>query len=272
MMHRESLVEATYVKVGHGAQGTVTLDTISGVVCKQFYTPDAAELAQREFDNLRRFSAALAGHPFVRCPEPVRVDAEQGKVWMTYCPGSQLDHIMASSNAEIDEHLDHIAAQITAAMESYIAEFDEPYYSINLWNMLYDMPTRALHPIDLTSMSRERLHRFEAGHAPLDISLGKYIGASIYDSVRPATWRNHTYWKRQERLSRAVLARLHGYHELDLSLVEKLSHVAYDSMARKGSPTRRLWYATAGQFLFNSRSSAIIAGTNQRTAKAGTHA
>lgn len=279
-MREESLADARHldrqatapVEIGRGAQGTIVLDTASGIVCKQFYTPDASELAQREFDCLQRFSAALAGHPLLHCPKPVGVDPAQGKIWMTYCPGSQLDHILAAAGGDIDEHLTHIAGQIAIAIECYIAEFNEPYYSINLWNMLYDMPTRELHPIDLTSMSRDRLHHFEANHAALDVSLGKYIGTSIYDSVRPATWRNQTYWKRQTQLSGAVLALLNDRHDLDLSLIREISHVAYDSIANKGKPARRLWYRTVGQLLFNHRSRAITAHARQWTVeRAGAH-
>lgn len=240
--------------------GTTELDTDTLLVRKQFRSSDAAELAQREFDALRRFSAALAGQPFLRCPEPVRLDPEQGKIWMTYCPGEQLHHLVETSSV-IEDDLDHIAGQIAIAVESYVAEFHEPYYDLAAWNMLYHGPTRTLSLVDFARAGRERLRHPDFQQAPVDVSLGCLIGTTVYHTVRArrASWRKKDYWQRQERLTRDVLAQLDSRHDLRPSIVHRVSHSMYDAMGKqRGRPRRRLWFWTAGQILFDRRCNALI--------------
>lgn len=266
-MHESSLTAVgqpdqetkTPVEIGRGYHGTIELDPGSGVVCKQFRiedTGEAADLARREFDCLRRFSAALAGQPFLHCPAAVRVDPEQGKVWMTYCPGTELDRILSTSSASIDADLEHIAEQLAIALETYIAEFNEPYYDLATKHVLYDMPTRKLNLIDFTSRRRNR--QSGSKHAPFETSLGIFIGFSTYDSVGRQMWRNRDYWRCQERLSVALLAQLSARHNLSRSLILQVGRDVYSHGGSSGRPLRRLWYRTIGQMLFTRRTNAIM--------------
>lgn len=244
---------------------TVELDPVSMLVSKQFRSPNAAGNAQREFDYLRRFSAALAGQPILRCPEPVRVDPKQGKVWMTFCPGEQLHHL-AETSSTIDDDLEHIAGQIVIALEKYVAEFNEPFYDLAAWNMLYHTPTRTLSLIDFAGAGRDWLRHPDFQDAPVDVSLGCLVGTTVYHTVRArrASWRKRDYWKRQERLMGEVLAQMDSRHSLRLPIIRQVSHMMYDVMGKqRGRPRRRLWFWTAGQALFNRRSNALIARATQ---------
>lgn len=248
------------VVIGRGAHATIELDSVSMLVCKQFHTPDAttaAQLARREFDYLQRFSAALADEPYLQCPKPVRLEPEQGRVWMEYCPGSSLEHALETSNDTILEHLPHIAGQIAIAVQRYIAEFDEPYDDLTTNNMLYDPATRTLSLVDFASPVFSR--HFGPERSPLELSLGTFIGVTTYHTVRPATCRNKIYWERQERLSLALLDSLSACGDLSPLLVRHASAAVYTSVGRRGRPLRQLWYATVGQALFNRRSNALIA-------------
>jgi hypothetical protein len=246
--------------IGRGAQGTVELEPASGLVCKQFRMnpAEAANLAQREFEYLKRFSAVLTPLPFLHCPEPVRVEPDKGKVWMTYCPGSTLEHALEDSGSAITPHLDHLAEQIALGVELYINEFDQPFDDLATNNMLYDPSTRNLYLVDFATPVFSR--QFSLEQAPVEFSLGCFLGTTTYHTVRPATFSNRGYWKRQGRLSAELLARLATRHDLLLPLIQRVSTAVYHSVGtgRKGRPLRQLWYATVGQIIFNRRSRSIL--------------
>jgi hypothetical protein len=257
--------EARPVIIGSGFHGTIEFDPASRVVSKLFKTSDAteaAELAQREFDCLGRFSAALVSQPFLRCPAPVSVEPERGIVRMTHCSGFQLDHLLALSSGSMESHLDHLAEQIALAAEVYINEFDEPYYDLATKHVLYEASSRTLHLIDFTS--RRRMRHASTRHAPLETSLGIFNGLSLFDTVRLATWTNQGYWKCQERLSTGVLVRLSARHDLRLPLLRQVSAAVYTHGRSKGGRLRRIWLATVGQALFNRRHKAILNGATPR--------
>lgn len=255
----DEFVKETSV-IGCGAQGIIELDSVDMTVCKRFQSINAkesAELAQREFMYLNRFSALLPPSSFLRCPEAVSVEPEQGTVRMTYCPGVSLERLLEDASDTIAEHLDHIAQQIALAVEIYVKEFDEPFYSLGTHNMLYEPTTRTLSLVDFTSVGRRELCHFESSHAPLEITLGKCMARLIYNSVRPTTWRNHNYWRRQERLWLTVLARLSTNHYLSRALIQQVSDATYDSLVKKSGYMRWLWYSTVGKALFTHKSQIV---------------
>jgi hypothetical protein len=265
-MHEQSMTinlegrDARSVIIGRGAHGTIELDPSSSIVSKRFGNPataEAAELAQREFDYLKRFSAALASQQFLGCPEPLSMEPESATVRMTYCPGVRLDHLLASSRGSVGTHLDHFADQIALAVEIYINEFQEPFYDLATYNMLYHMPTRRLYLVDFASPEG---HFSSLQNDFVEITLGRFIGRNIYDTVRLANLKNREYWKLQARLSEGVIKRLSIRHHLRLSLIQQVSTHRYQVRGRKGGTMRQLWYATVGQALFNRRNREVLAG------------
>jgi hypothetical protein len=240
---------------------TVAFDPASMLVCKRARASVAAEApeqAKREYDYLQRFSAVLAPEPYLHCPRPVRVEPEQGRIWMTYCPGSQLHHVLAESNDDIKAHLDHLAEQVARAVVLYVREFDEPYHDLTTWNMLYQPSIRTLSLVDFAGRSRSR----HAGdQASLEASLGYFIGSSTYHTVRArrASLLNLAYWNRQERLAVEVLRILTASYGLCPSPMRQVSSREYRYLAGRGGIRRHLWLATVGQVLFTRRRNTIIA-------------
>lgn len=256
--------------IARGTHATIARDPTSMLVRKQFTVTDAserAELARREFECLNRFSAVLTDAPFLHCPTPVSVEPEEGRVWMTYCPGVPLESMLAMADDEVDGYLDHIADQIASAVKKYIREFGEPYFDLAPKNMLYDASTRTLSLVDFSS--RRRARHSEPAAASVDVSLACFIGLSTYDIVRPINWRNRTYWRRQEALLVRVLDRLRESGDLHTSRIRQVSAAVYDHSGKTGTFRRRLWYSSVGQALFNRRVTAILAQLSPGSQSAG---
>lgn len=240
---------------------SVEVDWDSMLVCKRFLSAvpgEAAQRAQREFAYLQRFATVLAPERFIRCPEPIRVEPEQGTLWMTYCPGSQLHHTLAEPDDSIEEHLEHLGEQIASATNKYVREFDQPHLGLSTWNMLYDMSTRTLTLVDFTG--HPVIRHVDTRDAALDVTVGVFIGTSTYHTVRwrRRSWRNQAYWRRQRRLSTLFLDRLRADRALSGPVIKDSSERMYAALTRDSRPRRRLWFATVGGVLFNRRVNAIV--------------
>lgn len=259
-------------EIGRGSHGTIQLDPDTMVVCKRLSIEDpemAASLARREFAYLERFSAALRSQPFVRCPEPVSVDPDHGVLRMTYCPGVRLDDALADGNDAVLRDLDHIAEQIAIGVDRFIDEFGEPCFSLSTNNMVFDPTTRTLYLIDFTS-ARE-LPGINPSEVPVDVSLGCFIGVTTYHTVRirPPTWVDRGYWRRQQRFSVAVLRALGSTRAVSPALVREIARHTYRTLAIHGRPLRRLWYSSIGRMLFTIRSESVIRGVEMPMRSAG---
>lgn len=246
--------------LGRGFHGIVEREHESGLVYKRIMRSDqesALELAQREYNYLRRFSRALMGHVHLQCPEPVDLNADDAAFWMSYCPGHRVDTFL-SRPEEVDEHIDHIAEQIAAGIQAYVGEFGEPLYSLATHNMIYDPEERVLSLYDFTmarSIDGVNAHAF-----PNEVTLGCYLSATTRFTVRARSFINRHYWDRQRRLSIGVLRHMALAQTLDISVIERVNSTIYPALGRKDRRlSRRLWYATVGSFLFNTRIAALLA-------------
>jgi hypothetical protein len=256
---RRADLGGTPIVIGRGYDATVEWDPRAGVVSKRLYAHDratAAKMALREFDYLGRYAAALSPFPDLACPHPITVDAEQGVVRMSRCPGEPLDALLAERGDEMLEHLDHIARQIVIALERYIETFAEPFYDLTTMNMLYEPATRRLALVDFTKSQDDRC--IDPRGARYENSLGFLVGIGVYRTVRPSTWRNRAQWLSCERLLRAVVGGVADGHALQPLVIRGVSDRSYEIMVRSGSAARRLWYGTVGRRLYGRRSAAVI--------------
>jgi hypothetical protein len=256
------------VTIGEGWHGRIELDPVSMQVRKRYFVRgDAAAVAvqvEREYQHLRRLSAALAPLPHLRCPEPLAFDPVAGTVDMTFCPGTPLEHLLHDPAAPIDEHLDHLARQVAVAADVYVREFAEPCYSLSTFNMLYDVETRSLTVLDFTSP--RTLPGLTGRESALETSFACWIGRSLFATIGPRTLlrlgRGATpqsaYLARFTPLAASVLARLRRDHDLDLARTRRVGHMVVQWFARGGpwvtrplvGLARRAWYATAGRLLY----------------------
>ena len=249
------------VIIGSGKHGRVELDVTRNVVAKHYNDSDAASVMQREHDILSRFGQALAGQTHVRCPQALDIDHSAGTLQMTYCAGTPIDELLADPESSIDNDLNHIARQVHIAMTTFVGEFGTPYYDLAPWNMLYQPETRILSMVDFASDGYFG-QRFD--HIPVEASLGKLTGGSLYQVVRPANWRNSRYRDRQRELISSVLALVRQHDSVDLSRVAALSALTYNAMGKQGRFTRQLWYRTVGHVLYTRRITNIMLTVGQR--------
>lgn len=250
-------------ELGRGWEGIVELDPETMIVTKRFVSGDASESAARatrEYDCLLRFSALLESKQFLNCPFPVAADPYLGTVRMTYCEGDPLDMLLAGPGEEIVNHLDHIAEQISIAVDCFVDHFSEPYFDLTTMNMLYDQASRVLSLVDFTL---PRVYPgVDSDTSRHEISLGSFVGVTTYHTVRPATLGNRQFWLRQQYLSRATLRAFALKRVLMLATVRRVSDLTYQSMGGWGSARRRLWFATVGRTFYVRRRNAVL---TQRT-------
>lgn len=248
-------------ELGRGFHGIVQRDLQSGLVYKRILRPDpesALELAQREYDHLVRFSRALMKHAHVTCPSPVEMNEEHAAFWMTYCPGQRVDKFLSGPDF-VDEHIDHLAEQIAAGIQTYVDEFGEPLYSLATHNMLYDPDSQMLSLYDFT-MARS-IEGIDVDSYPHEVTLGCYLAATTRLTVRVRSCTKQRYWQRQRRLSIGVLQKVAAGQTLDYAVIERVNAMIYPALGKKDRRwSRRLWYASIGAFMFNMRTAEIIAG------------
>jgi hypothetical protein len=242
--------------IGSGRHGTIELDLASMLVCKRLHDDADPAHLQREYSYLERFSLVLADVPSLSCPAPVAMSIAENSLWMTYCEGFRVDHLLEDSSCEIDQDINYIACLAEFGLFRFTEEFSEPLYSLGPQNMLYDTMSRTLSLIDFTSAREFDLadptrHQYE-------ISLGCFMGISIYRTLRPATVRNRTYAERNDRITRALLERAMQRRNLELDVVRAVSAESFRRLGSPGSLTRRTWYRTLVKPFFRARSGRLL--------------
>lgn len=254
-------IEGQTTILGRGFHGIVERDTESGLVYKRILRSDtetALELARREYRYLQRFSGALAEHVYLACPHPVEFKEDDAAFWMTYCSGVRVDKLLSGPD-DVDEHIDHIAEQIASGIQTYVSEFGEPLYSLATHNMIYDPDTWVLSLYDFT-MARS-IAGIDVHSYPHEVTLGCFLSATTRFTVRVRSCTKRRYWDRQRRLSIGILQHMFSAESLDLSMIERVNSIIYPALGMKDRRlSRRLWYATVGAFLFNTRTVSILQG------------
>lgn len=251
-----------------GPNSTVSIDFASGQVFKRLSGQDehvVAGLVRHEFDCLKRYSRRLEDYAYLRCPAPISCDQSQGLVQMQYCSGERLDHALAAADGALDAHLDHIADQLATGLLLYLDEFDEPYFDLGIHNVLYDRETRIVSLVDFSSRRRS-LDGWQAQNY-LDVSIGSFIGISLFWTVRPSTWMNGPFWRSVEHLSKGVIDRLGDDHPLNHRQLRSVSRFVYKFTALHGRLLRQAWYQTAGRALFIHRRHVILSATRRTGTK-----
>ena len=240
----------------HGFHATIEANPAANRVVKRLRHDVAGGVqaaAAGEYERLERFTTALAGHPHLRCPTPIELDAHAGAITMTWCTGRPIGQILADPSATpIDT--DHVVDQIIAGLETYVATFAEPHPDFTLANILYDPVTRIASFVDLTPVEIGSADR----RTPFEVSLGFLVAVASYETVRPATWWNVAFGRRVDHLSARLLRRLAERHRLRPDLVRRVADARFDILRGFGSPLRRLWYATVGGWTYARRRDRLI--------------
>lgn len=248
------------ISLGRGTQASVELDPESMLVRKSFLDSDdgnPAELVNQESQYLSRYSRALAGHPYVSCPEPVRADPAAGTLWMTFCTGQRLDELLVAGHVTQESELDHIAQQIAVGLDVYVDAFDEPYFDLTTANILYDSETGVLSFIDLADpgiYTGYDLH--EVRH---DLSVGNFISSTTYHTLRPKHMRNLGYWRRQRYLTLEFLRRVTERRVIRKDVIWRVQADKYSAHANHGGVPRRSWFLSVGKLMYLWRLKSITA-------------
>jgi len=130
---------------------TVLLEAGGAVVRKVFHSDDPSTslgLAEREFEILGRFQAALSDLPSSTCPRPL----ELGRGDEVYV------RMERASGLPMQDHLDlrgwpkGMEQQLSTALRQglirYVQTFDEPYWNFIFRNMFYDAERRLVTFLD----------------------------------------------------------------------------------------------------------------------------
>jgi hypothetical protein len=240
-----------------GSDGTVEISADRGAVTKRFHAADLDEartLAKREFDFLARFSSELECEPSIGCPAPL--GWEPGVVRMSHARGTPIHELLMEDSQLDSDQIEHIGAQVARALKIYCATFDEPYFDLAPNNILYEPETGCLNFVDFTIPKVLRNVDRTLGH--YEISLGSFIGYSLYYTVRPATWRRLSYWGRFHELLASVLANMTAECHVTRSAVNLVASRAYRSIGPVGPVARRAWYGTVGAALYWHRSHQVL--------------
>lgn len=247
------------VTLGRGTQASVELDPETLLVRKTFLDGgdgDPSVLVEQEYRYLSRFSNALVGNPYVRCPEPIRAEPETGTLWMTFCPGRRLDELLVNGGGPIESHLDHIAEQIAIGLDAYAVTFDEPYSDLTTANIIYESDTGVLSFIDLADPGIYT--GFDLHDVKYDLSVGNFISSTTYHTLRPRWMRNLGYWRRQRRLTLAFLRAMTARQPVRSDVIWKVQADKYSAHANHGGALRRFWFLTAGKLMYLWRLRSII--------------
>lgn len=239
------------VFIGGGA-ATVRFDPVAGTITK-FY--DALQPAQREYGLLERVHRAFKGDPDLACPLPLEIAAEPPSVRMELCAGLPLSGYLRC-NGLGPEQLDRLACTLARGLRAYVDATGEAYYDFCPQNALYDPLTGRVVLLDF-ALPRS-LREPGAPIAPVPLSVGNFLGWSLYELARPANVRARPECRQYVHLYRALRAALLKDGTLrdgDFACVEAVARSTYRRVSGRGRVLRRAWYRSYGllSFLWNSR-------------------
>jgi hypothetical protein len=249
------------VEIGRGLQARVELDPGSMLLCKTFNTDDprlAAKQATQEFRYLQAYSRALINEPFVRCPRPIRLEAERGRFWMTLCEGRRVDRILLTLSEPFEQHFEHIATQAALGLETYIRVFDEPYLDFQTANLLYDIDSRMLTVIDLAHIGWT-YSSFDHANIQYEISLGNFAAYTTRSSLTPGKLANRVYWRRQTRLWLSLIRTIGSRHTVRPDLIRRVQREKFNSFTVDRHILIKFWYHSIGKLLYTQRVNSLLA-------------
>lgn len=234
----------------HRPDCVVTLDASGNIVTKSFTGPDLAlqaSNAQREFDRLRRFGAALEGVAGAACPEVLElVPGPPPEVRMARAAGTPLLAVLRRRTLD-EESRRRLAATMAEGVAVYVAEFGEPYWDFQFGNVLYDENAATLTFLDFgippfSGMSPPQ-------RSPLAITLGNLIGSTIFQSTRPK-WLWRIGQQRQaialcSEVTRRAVPR--DDPTWQMSELAQAANAAFRRSADQGPWYRRLWFRLAAR-------------------------
>ena len=276
---RDSLVigqkAAIHDGVGHVLQRSAGRRVVlepGGVIAKHFADADpgtAIAAAQREFDRLTRFHAALRDAGGATCPAPIELTwGSHPVIRMQQATGMPLSEYLGRQELS-DRRCDDLAGRMANALRVYVSTFNEPYYDFHLRNTLYDPGASTPGPpsdgllvlldfgIPLPEPFEESMVRL---YTPIEVSLGNLVCSTVFESARPLHWFRARQHRQAGRLVSAVLRAFsdgEGGEPVSMVTVRSAFRARYAAVAYGGSQASFAWYSTVGFVLARDLSMAL---------------
>lgn len=232
--------------IGEGAEATVRLDPVRGIVTKVYKTHRGAAralaVAEREYRLLRRLERALRAVPGVDCPAPLELLEDLPAVRMRYVEGVPLNDHVARSRLD-GAGLARLARQLAQGLRVYLEMALEPYYDFCLHNALLRPADGGIVLLDFGVPEAQRpLH---GRYSDLQLSLGNFLGLVLYEMVRPL--RAHSSLARRQLVALYCemcreLLRGGTLRGSDFAPLEEVARFTYRRLTRPGVALRRAWY------------------------------
>jgi hypothetical protein len=227
---------------------TVVLEPGGTTVAKTFFGAPPSllwTLAEREFERLERFSAALQDVEGAACPRPIElVGGSTPKIRMERASGIPLSTLLGERPFAREIH-HRLVATVSRALDVYVEVLAEPYHDLHFGNMLYDPLSRTLTFVDLGLPPRS----FSAPPvSPHDASLGNLIGSTIFESARPQWLRRQRQHRQSSLLCAAIVGSFldAGHPGVTRRGLCEAGRAAYERYAFPGAWSRRMWYGSVG--------------------------
>jgi hypothetical protein len=235
--------------IGRGGEATVHLDRARRTVTKVYRSADfeaARRAAAREFRILGQVYGALREIAGASSPRPIALHETPPAVRMEFRDGPPLAAHLARHRMRGAE-IAQIAGALARALHAYVLATGEAYYDFSLQNTLIDIPAGDIVLVDFGMPQAQRsLH---GRYTPMRMSVGNFLGWSLYDLARPASLASRLARTQSFRLYRAMRDALLKAGDLqpeDLPQVESVARMTYGNLTRTGPVLRRAWYRMAG--------------------------
>lgn len=241
--------QSAQLVIGRGSEATVRLDVIRGTATKVYRNADleaARRAAAREYRILGQLHRALRDVPGVSCPRPLGLHASPPGVRMEFCRGVALAEDLARHRLS-SAAVTRLSRSMARALHAFVLATGETYYDFSTQNMLIDAESGDLVVVDFGIPETQRpLH----GHySPMQISVGNFLGWSIYELARPANLSARLARVQYLGAYRAMRDALSEAGDLacgDLAHVESVARFTYRRLTLTGSALRRRWYRSFG--------------------------
>lgn len=234
-----------YTRVAEGVEAYIVYDAPGrriGKIFKPRAHPDRGEIARREFDRLRLLHRELASVDLVSVPRPVALESDPPVIWMERATGLPMSVLLANRTDPPIEPAE-IGGPLARGLTRCLDAIGEPYYDFCPQNVVCDPhePSLSLVDFGIPRNLPDEVRNMD----PLTVSLGTFLGWSLYDLSRPSRLAHLSTGHPYIRTLRAVLDHLDDRAEMNGVSPDGLSRTAYLTFRRLGSGGGRLrgyWY------------------------------